>query len=86
MQHLGFVNYGLTIEGVRFVAFFMEVRGIVKVSLRSIGDFNTNEFARAHFNGGGHKNASGGMSKLSIEETIEKFESLLPQYKDQLNK
>lgn len=83
----GFVNYGLTLEGIIFAVIFIENReeGIIKISFRSIGDFSVNEFARAHFNGGGHDNAAGGRSDVSIEETTKKFRSLLEDYKKDLN-
>src|SRR5690606_3760416 len=83
----GFVNYGLTLEGIIFAVIFIENKeeGIIKISLRSEGDFSVNEFARAHFNGGGHTNASGGRSEVSMEATTTFFKSLLPSYKDQLN-
>ncbi|MEZ4971477.1 MAG: bifunctional oligoribonuclease/PAP phosphatase NrnA [Flavobacteriaceae bacterium] len=82
----GFVNYGLTLEGIVFAVIFIENReeGIIKISFRSEGDFSVNEFARAHFNGGGHTNAAGGRSDVSMEKTIGQFKSLLPQYKDDL--
>ena len=83
----GFVNYGLTLEGIVFAVIFIENKeeGIIKISLRSEGDFSVNEFARAHFNGGGHINASGGRSEASMEATTAFFKSLLPSYKAQLN-
>ena len=82
----GFVNYALGIEGVIFSALFTENReeGIIKISFRSIGDFSVNTFAREHFEGGGHQNAAGGRSRLSLQQTLERFESLLPQYLNQL--
>lgn len=82
----GFVNYGLSLEGIIFAAIFIEntEEDYVKISLRSVGDFSVNEFARAHFNGGGHINAAGGRSELSLRETAQKFESLLPEYKNLL--
>ena len=78
----GVVNYGLSIKGVKFAAIFIEHKqeGIVKISLRSKNDFDVNEFARAHFNGGGHINAAGGRSDLNLPKTIDKFVSLLPSY------
>lgn len=82
----GFVNYPLSIRNIRFSAFIVERDGKVKVSFRSKGDFDVNQFARTHFNGGGHVNAAGGSSDLSLEETVRLFESLLPQYKKQLLK
>ncbi|MFC4097968.1 DHH family phosphoesterase [Euzebyella saccharophila] len=82
----GFVNYGLTLEGINFAVIFIENKeeGIIKISFRSIGDFSVNEFARSHFNGGGHNNAAGGRSEKSLQETALYFESLLKDYKNQL--
>lgn len=75
----GIVNYGLTIKGIQFTAIFIENKdeNIIKISFRSQGNFDVNEFARAHFNGGGHRNAAGGKSEISMEETIAKFENLV---------
>jgi phosphoesterase RecJ-like protein len=81
----GVVNYALAISGIRFAAFLVERDGIVKVSFRSKGSFDVNKFARAHFSGGGHANAAGGMSELPLDKTVEKLRSLLPQYEKQLN-
>ncbi len=82
----GFVNYGLTLENIIFAAIFIENKeeGIIKISFRSVGNFSVNEFARAHFNGGGHTNAAGGRSTSSMEETVQRFETLLKEYKNQL--
>lgn len=82
----GFVNYGLTLEGIIFAVIFIENKeeGIIKISFRSVGDFSVNKFARNHFNGGGHDNAAGGRSELSLEQTVEKFKALLPEYKTDL--
>ncbi|MEL1240518.1 DHH family phosphoesterase [Flavobacterium flavipallidum] len=75
----GIVNYGLSIKGIQFTAIFIENKdeNIIKISFRSQGGFDVNEFARAHFNGGGHRNAAGGKSTVSMEETITKFEKLV---------
>lgn len=83
----GFVNYGLSIKNVVLAAIFKEdhQQHIIKISFRSKGNFDVNQFARQHFEGGGHKNAAGGKSDLSLEETIKKFVSLLQDYKKQLN-
>lgn len=80
----GFVNYPLSINNIVFSALFIEKDNLVKVSLRSKGDFPANAFSANHFNGGGHLNAAGGESDLSFEETILKFTQLLPNYKHQL--
>ncbi len=84
----GFVNYGLTLEGIRFAVIFIENRdeGIIKISFRSEGNFSVNEFARTHFGGGGHLNAAGGRSHDSMEATIAHFESLLGTYREALTK
>jgi len=83
----GVVNYGLSLEGVVFAAIFIESHqdNIIKISLRSKGEFSVNEFSRAHFEGGGHTNAAGGKSDLNLKETVEKFISILPSYKQELN-
>ena len=75
----GIVNYGLSIKGIIFTAIFIENKeeGIIKISLRSIGDFDVNELSRTHFHGGGHKNAAGGKSYLSMKETIQLFEEVV---------
>jgi phosphoesterase RecJ-like protein len=75
----GIVNYGLSIKGIAFTAIFIENREekIIKISFRSQGDFDVNQFARDHFNGGGHRNAAGGKSEVSMAETIQKFEDLV---------
>ena len=79
----GFVNYGLSIKGIVFAAIFIENKdeGIVKISFRSQGDFDVNEFARSHFNGGGHINAAGGKSIDTLANTITKFEQLVANIK-----
>jgi nanoRNase/pAp phosphatase (c-di-AMP/oligoRNAs hydrolase) len=75
----GIVNYGLSIKGILFTAIFIEntAEKIIKISFRSQGDFDVNQFARDHFHGGGHRNAAGGKSEVSMEETINKFEDLV---------
>ena len=82
----GFVNYGLTLKGIKLAAFFVENReeGIIKISFRSVGNFSVNQLARKYFEGGGHNNAAGGKSDLSIKETVKKFRSILGEYKDSL--
>ena len=80
----GLVNYPLMVKGIVFCVFFMEKDDIVKVSLRSKGNFSVNDFARAHFTGGGHNNAAGGRTDLKIDEAVDKLVSLLPQYQTEL--
>ncbi|MBC9797050.1 DHH family phosphoesterase [Sinomicrobium weinanense] len=82
----GFVNYGLSLKDVKFSVIFIEdtQEDFIKISLRSVGNFSVNALAREHFNGGGHINAAGGRSDLPMEETIEKFKTLLADYKEEL--
>jgi len=80
----GFVNYPLSIRGMRFSALLMERENHIKLSLRSKGNFAVNKFSENHFNGGGHFNAAGGESFLSMDDTIKKFRNLLPKYKNEL--
>ncbi|MBJ6366948.1 DHH family phosphoesterase [Snuella sedimenti] len=83
----GVVNYGLSLDNIVLAAIFIEDKqeGIIKISLRSKGNFSVNELSRSHFNGGGHINAAGGKSYLSLEDTVEKFISILPSYNKALN-
>ena len=81
----GIVNYTLSLDGINLGVLFTERNGHVKLSLRSKGAFSVNDFARNHFTGGGHKNASGAESKMELTDTIKMFEELLPLYEDQLN-
>jgi len=80
----GVVNYALSIKDINLAALFMERDGIVKVSFRSKGNFSVEEFAREHFDGGGHHNASGANCQTTLKQTIAKFKALLPVYQSQL--
>ena len=74
-------NIVLSIKGIKAAIVFTERDGIIKISFRSKGSENpVNVLAKEHFNGGGHANASGGMSDLTIKETLEKLKGLIPQY------
>lgn len=76
----GFVNYPLSMKNISFSALFIEKKDHVKISFRSKDKVPVNEFAKLHFNGGGHLNAAGGEYYSSIDETIKKFEALLPEF------
>ncbi|MEQ8905393.1 bifunctional oligoribonuclease/PAP phosphatase NrnA [Ekhidna sp.] len=73
----GLVNYALSIKGIVVAAIIIQGENEIKLSFRSIGDFAVNKFAEEYFNGGGHKNASGGISKLTLKETEKKFIELI---------
>lgn len=54
----GFINFGLSISGVKVALLFFELKDGVKISLRSKGNISVNKLAK-QFGGGGHKNAAG---------------------------
>lgn len=78
----GLVNYGLSIKGTKFVAIVIEHEDIIKISFRSKGNMPVNELSAKYFDGGGHKNAAGGRGEISVEKTLEKIQSKLPEYQD----
>jgi phosphoesterase RecJ-like protein len=81
----GLVNEPISVKGIVFSALFTEqADGEIKISFRSKDKFDVNQFARKHFNGGGHMNAAGGRSELSMDETILQFLTLLSEYKQEL--
>ena len=80
----GLVNYLLSIQGIKFGALVIDRDEESKWSFRSKGNFDVNEFARKHFEGGGHKNAAGGRSSDSLESTIKKFKEVIKEYQNQL--
>lgn len=82
----GVVNYPLMIDGIKMAVLITERQGVIRFSFRSKGDFSVHEMARAHFNGGGHTNAAGGTLDCSIEDAIQKFLDVLPQYGSLLDK
>ena len=81
----GLVNQPLQIKGLRFSCFLREEQpGKINVSLRSVDDFPCNAVAAEFFNGGGHKNASGGEMYGTMEMAVERFRQVLQKYKAQL--
>ena len=79
----GFVNYPLTIKKMKMSAMFTAQTGFIRVSLRSRGDIDVDTFARRYFNGGGHKNAAGGKSFVSMEETIAHYIKSVHEYHEE---
>lgn len=84
----GFVNIPLSIKDVCFSCFLREdtERKMIKVSLRSVGDFPCNKVAAEFFGGGGHLNASGGEFYGTMDEAVARFEEALDAYKPLLEK
>lgn len=83
----GFVNYGLKIKNIVLSIIFIEEKNKkIKISFRSKGNFDVNFFAKKYFNGGGHKNASGGKSEKELKSIINYFLDIIPKYKNEINK
>ena len=79
----GFVNYPLTIKKMKMSAMFSQQHDFIRVSLRSRGDVDVNLFARRYFNGGGHRNAAGGKSFVSMDETIQHYIDAVNEYREE---
>jgi len=75
----GLVNYPLSIEKVKVSILIKQEAKIIKLSFRSKGSVSVEEICRKYFEGGGHRNASGGKSFLPLEETIQKIISIFEQ-------
>jgi phosphoesterase RecJ-like protein len=80
----GVVNYALSIGGINLAVLFTERDRKIRISFRSKGNFSVEELARTFFEGGGHCNAAGATSYLSMTETVDKFRQILPRLADQL--
>ncbi len=81
----GIVNYLLRINKLKFAVFAREQpTGTTKISFRSRGSFAVNDLAAKYFNGGGHKNASGGYSYYPLKSVVKKIKSILPEYRESL--
>ncbi len=76
----GLVQYPLSVAGIRFSTLITERADEIKLSFRSKGDFDVNRFAREHFSGGGHFNASGGKSSESLNDTVTRFKKILSEF------
>lgn len=77
----GVVNYALSMASIHLAAFIVERKDQVKLSLRSKGDFPANEICKLYFSGGGHRNAAGGQSTASLQDVVNQFKTILPEYK-----
>ncbi len=69
----GIVNQILKMKKVKIAAFIKEQPTIIKLSLRSKGDFSVQEIATKYFKGGGHLNASGGHFYGTVDACKERF-------------
>ena len=74
----GIVNYILMVRNMKMAVFVSEQQNVTKLSFRSKGNINVQEICHTHFNGGGHRNASGGQLKASMEDTLAKVKEIIP--------
>jgi phosphoesterase RecJ-like protein len=81
----GLVNYGLSMEKINLAVLLTEKDNQIRISFRSKGDFSVNRLARDFFAGGGHKNASGGTSRIGMENTLAKLKEVLQNFKEELD-
>lgn len=76
----GLVNVALSVTGVKLAVFMIEKDGKVKMSFRSKENQVVNTYANTYFEGGGHAYAAGGISDLSLSETLEKVKNTIGKY------
>ena len=79
----GLVNIPLQLRNHRLsisVREDSEKPNLVWISLRSVDDFPCNEMAEKFFNGGGHKNASGGKLFCSLQEAEQTVRKAIQSY------
>lgn len=75
----GLVNRPLAIPGIEFCAFMRQETDMVRVSMRSVGDFSVKDVCAEYFGGGGHLNAAGGEFYGTLEDAAALFRSILPK-------
>jgi bifunctional oligoribonuclease and PAP phosphatase NrnA len=76
----GLVNEPMKIESVDISVLFKQDEDRIKISFRSKRDIDVSKFASKYFEGGGHLNASGGVSFESMQETERKFLANLAEH------
>lgn len=83
----GFVNIPLTMSGMKLSVFLSEdteQAGLIKVSLRSVDNFPCDEMSARFFDGGGHRNASGGRLYCTMDEAVTRAHEAIQAYADLL--
>ncbi len=81
----GIVNYPLSIREINLSILMTERKDLIRISFRSKGKFAVNKIAAQYFEGGGHKNAAGGNSYISMDETLLKIQDILPKFSENLD-
>ena len=77
----GFVNYLLSVEGVKAAVIFTEIDSGTKMSFRSKGTTHVDAWARS-FGGGGHRNASGAFVEKDLEVAVREVMGAVPRFLD----
>jgi len=76
----GIANFALSIKELLAAVLVSERKdGTIKISMRSKQDFSVQAICKAHFGGGGHRNASGGSSTLPLADTLQKLKTTLTE-------
>ena len=78
----GVVNFPLSMKKIKMAVLVTERQDQIRLSFRSKGTFSVNDLASKHFKGGGHVNAAGGSTNLSLEATVKHLKSILPEYEE----
>ena len=81
----GLVNYPLSISNINVSVLITEKDRKIRLSFRSKGDFAVNEVVSKYFEGGGHKNAAGGYSYVTMEKTLDNVKTVMERYKKELD-
>ncbi|MEG1538539.1 MAG: bifunctional oligoribonuclease/PAP phosphatase NrnA, partial [Muribaculaceae bacterium] len=71
------VNVPLGIPTIKWVIFMRQENDFIKISARSKGDFAVNTICEKYFNGGGHKNASGGEFQGTMPQAVSIFHKII---------
>ena len=82
----GIVNFALSMENIKLAVLLTERKDRIRLSFRSKGDLSVNKFAHDFFNGGGHRNAAGGDSFISLDDTVKMLIEALTQYREDINR
>lgn len=76
------VNFILSMEDIVVGVLVVELSDMVKLSFRSKGNFPVNKLASLYFNGGGHTNAAGGQTTLSLVDTISLLKEKIMEFEE----
>ena len=75
----GFIDFAMSVDGVRIALVFTETQQGVKVSFRSKRDHAVDHWARS-LGGGGHRNAAGAFVRGQLDQVIGRVVASAPRY------